>query len=114
MTGKNPFSAPRVKRKPVKRPEPSFIQLETMRSSFAAYNQNNFCRWLVDVFGAAKAFELANLYNVGTSKYWAGACVFWQLTSTAGSEPERSYSTIRKPANVCGNRPIMYSGFMRC
>ena len=82
MTGKNPFSRGRVTCKPVKRPEPSFIPLETMRASFAAYNQNNFCRWLVDVFGAAKAFELANLYNVGTSKHWPGACVFWQVDDT--------------------------------
>ncbi|MDT9546723.1 MAG: DUF6371 domain-containing protein [Chlorobium phaeovibrioides] len=68
-----------MKRKPVKQPEPSFIPFETMRASFAAYDQNHFCRWLCGVFGEEKAFELANLYNVGTSKHWPGACVFWQI-----------------------------------
>ena len=79
MTGKNPFSRGRVTRKPVKKPEPVYIPLETMNASFVAYERNNFAAWLCGVFGEEKAFELANSYNIGTSKHWPGACVFWQI-----------------------------------
>jgi hypothetical protein len=62
-----------------KEPETSFISPEIMQSTFACYERNNFCRWLVGVFGESKALEIALAYRVGTSKYWPGACVFWQI-----------------------------------
>ncbi len=79
MTGKNPFSSARRKREPIKKPEPVYIPPETMQASFAAFERNNFAAWLCGVFGEEKAFELANRYNLGSSKHWYGACVFWQV-----------------------------------
>jgi hypothetical protein len=71
-----------VRREPKPKPEPSFIPNEVMQASFTAYERNNFCRWLCQVFGDSKALELALAYLVGTSKHWPGACVFWQIDDT--------------------------------
>ena len=82
LTGKNFFDIPKPARKPQIEPEPvqpSFIDIKIMQASMSRYNENNFCRWLVSVFGEDRAFELTAAYNIGTSKYWAGSCVFWQV-----------------------------------
>lgn len=75
--GLRPADADRPAPKP--KPEPSFIPDEIMRASFTAYDRNHFCRWLVRVFGEQQALQLSVAYRVGTSKYWPGACVFWQV-----------------------------------
>lgn len=77
--GINPAKVPSVHREPVPEPELSLISPEVMRATFAGYERNNFCRWLVDLFGEQKALELALAYRLGTSKHWPGACVFWQI-----------------------------------
>ncbi|MBV5304437.1 MAG: hypothetical protein JZU70_09610 [Chlorobium sp.] len=82
MTGKNTFSSVAIsarKREPVPEQEPSFIDVALMQASLIRYEQNNFCRWLCSVFGERKAFELTAAYQIGTSKHWKGATVFWQL-----------------------------------
>ena len=71
--------SPVVHREPVLEPEPSFISPEMMQTTFTGYERNNFCRWLTGVFGESRAFELTLAYRLGTSKYWPGACVFWQI-----------------------------------
>ena len=81
-TGKNLFSSvliPAGKREPVPVQEPSFIDAALMQASLSRYEQNNFCRWLHGVFGGRKAFELVAAYQIGTSKFWPGSCVFWQI-----------------------------------
>ncbi len=82
MTGKNPLSSVAIsarKREIAPEQEPSFIDDDIMRSSMSGYNQNNFCRWLCSVFGESRAFDLTAAYQIGTSKYWPGASVFWQI-----------------------------------
>jgi len=82
MTGKNPFDIPKPARKPQSEPEPvepSSIDTKIMQASLSRYNENNFCRWLVSVFGEQKAFDLTAAYHIGTSKHWPGSCVFWQV-----------------------------------
>ena len=82
LSGKNPFTAPKPARKPQSEPEPvqpSFIDIKIMQAGMSRYNENNFCRWLVSVFGENQALELTSMYKIGTSKYWAGSCVFWQI-----------------------------------
>ena len=84
MTGKNPFDIPKPARKPQIEPEPvqpSSIDTKIMQASLSRYNENNFCRWLVSVFGEDRAFELTARYKIGTSKHWPGSCVFWQIDS---------------------------------
>lgn len=82
LTGKNPFSSvsiPARKREPEPEPEPSFIDAALLQASLRNYEQNNYCRWLHGVFGGRKAFELTAAYLIGTSKYWPGSTVFWQI-----------------------------------
>ena len=59
--------------------KPSFIDFDTFRASLAGHRQNNFVRFLVGLFGADIARQLVERYYIGTSKYWDGACVFWQI-----------------------------------
>jgi len=62
-----------------------YLPRNTMEASLRAYNQNNFVRYLVKLFGQQKALELAQAYNLGTSKRWKNAgglsVVFWQVDS---------------------------------
>jgi hypothetical protein len=67
-----------VRREPRPEPEPSFIPDDLANQSLTAYERNDFCRWLVRVFGEETAFRLADMYHIGTSKYYSGACIFWQ------------------------------------
>jgi hypothetical protein len=75
--GMNPPKATGAHRVPMA--EPSYMEAELMQASFTGYERNNFCRWLVGVFGEAKALELAIAYRLGTAQHWPGACVFWQI-----------------------------------
>jgi hypothetical protein len=80
--GSWPKSAPDVRRESKPEQEPSFITAEIAEQSLKGYQQNNFCLWLVRVFGEETAFRLADAYHVGTSKHWPGACIFWQQDIT--------------------------------
>jgi len=57
---------------------PDFIPDETMRLSFRHYQQNNFVQWLIQLIGI-DAEAAVNRYQIGTSKHWPGATVFWQI-----------------------------------
>ena len=46
--------------------------------SLSHYDKNNFVKYLHSLFGEKKTKELIKKYNVGTSKHWDGATVFWQ------------------------------------
>ena len=84
--GTIPASAPKLARAPQKEPVPvqsSFVDAKIAQASLSRYNENNLCRWLCSVFGEQKAFELTVAYKIGTSKYWAGSCVFWQIDRDA-------------------------------
>ena len=44
-----------------------------------AYIHNNFILFLAAIFGWENALQAAERYNIGTSKHWHGATVFWQV-----------------------------------
>jgi hypothetical protein len=44
-----------------------------------AYIHNNFILFLANIFGWEWALQAAERYNIGTSKHWPGANVFWQV-----------------------------------
>lgn len=44
-----------------------------------AYINNNFIVFLARMFGWETALQAAEHYNIGTSKHWHGATVFWQV-----------------------------------
>lgn len=67
----------RVKPKP--KPKTSFINVEVMRKSTTSKSPNYFIDYLASLWDLETAFYLADKYNIGTSKHWQGATVFWQV-----------------------------------
>ena len=58
--------------------EISYIDIEIMKKSIAPKESNFFIDYLVSLWDLETASFLAEKYNIGTSKYWNGATVFWQ------------------------------------
>lgn len=65
--------------KPKSKPKTSFINVEVMHKSKASKRPNYFIDYLVSLFDKNTAYYLAGKYNIGTSKHWQGATVFWQV-----------------------------------
>ncbi|MCK4661989.1 MAG: hypothetical protein KAT68_03945 [Bacteroidales bacterium] len=57
----------------------SFIPVEVLKQSRTEYEKNNFVQWLISLFGIDVTSELISRYHIGTSKYWDGATIFWQI-----------------------------------
>lgn len=57
----------------------SFLPDSLLRPSMRNYNRNNLFLFLESVYGSDVALELFGKYNVGTSKHWPGATIFWQM-----------------------------------
>jgi len=57
----------------------SFIPVETFQASLKAHHRNNFVQFLIEKFGVEVSNELIGRYFIGSSKYWDGATVFWQI-----------------------------------
>jgi hypothetical protein len=57
----------------------SLIPESLFKATLRSYGSNTFCTYLRSLFGEEKARELITLYNIGTSKHWNGATVFWQI-----------------------------------
>ena len=62
---------------------PVFIPPDVLRGSLGAYERNALARLLRQHFGVTVADELLARFQVGTSGFWPGACVFW-LVDEAG------------------------------
>ncbi|PRY09036.1 hypothetical protein CLV24_11987 [Pontibacter ummariensis] len=64
-------------------PKPaSTIDPSVFRASLSGYASNRFTVYLADHFGYDIASQLIERYFIGTSKYWDGATVFWQIDNT--------------------------------
>lgn len=57
----------------------SFIDPAVYKASLKGYDDNCLVSYLVRLFGYNKTDELTHKYSIGTSKYWNGATVFWQI-----------------------------------
>ncbi len=68
---------PRIQRKTPLRP--SYIDTDTLTATLKDYEANKFVAYLKGLFGNADANELISKYYIGSSRHWAGACVFWQI-----------------------------------
>ena len=65
--------------KPKSKPKTSFLNTEIMHKSKAGKSTNHFIDFLASIWDYDTAYYLAEKYNVGTSKHWDGATVFWQV-----------------------------------
>jgi hypothetical protein len=57
----------------------SFIAVQVFKASLKNLDENNFVKFLVDLFGVEVANQVVGKYFIGTSKHWNGATVFWQI-----------------------------------
>ncbi len=58
---------------------PSYISPEILKASLQEYDKNNFITYLHTFLDNSTVRELVKKFRVGTSKYWPGATVFWQI-----------------------------------
>lgn len=56
-----------------------YISPDVFKASLKNYDSNNFVIFLFDLFGINVTNQLIAQYFIGTSKYWNGATVFWQI-----------------------------------
>jgi hypothetical protein len=57
----------------------SVIPEEFLLKSLTKYSQNNFVSFLDRKFGSEVTHQLIQRFYIGTSQYWDGATVFWQI-----------------------------------
>ncbi len=56
-----------------------YIGFDYVNDSFRNFYQNNFVCYLIKRFGLDVADTLVGRYRIGSSSYWHGATIFWQL-----------------------------------
>ena len=59
----------------------SLISNDMLKKSLAGYETNNLVTFLINLFGENVTSELISKYFIGSSRYWQGATVFWQIDS---------------------------------
>jgi len=57
----------------------SYIDYSLFEASLDNYENNTFIEYLVSLFGIETTIQLISKYYIGTSKYWNGATIFWQI-----------------------------------
>lgn len=79
----NSHLMPTYKPQPFKPQQPAkkmyTIPIEQLDATLTKYDNNNFALMLLDLFGYHEAVNLLKHYEIGTSKKWNGATIFWQI-----------------------------------
>lgn len=57
----------------------SYIPISSLKDSLCNYKENYFIQFLVTLFGNEITNDLISKYLIGTSSYWQGSTVFWQI-----------------------------------
>ncbi|MDR8394074.1 DUF6371 domain-containing protein [Aliifodinibius sp. S!AR15-10] len=61
-------------------PKPTdYISQKYFRASLKGYKRNKFVQFLRSLFDIDTVRNLIDTYNIGTSRHWEGATVFWQI-----------------------------------
>jgi hypothetical protein len=76
-----PISKPTMPAKPLVKLA-SYIDIAFFQASLKQFQYNNLILFLINRFGIETTKELIKKYCIGTSKYWEGASVFWQIDTT--------------------------------
>lgn len=69
--------------KPSNTPPPTFISRDVFNQSLKKYDENNFVSFLHTLFVPFIVEMLIEKYHIGTSKYYPGGCIFWQIDDVA-------------------------------
>lgn len=72
------WSGPRRQSRPEAEPA-SNIPFELFQRSLANYAENHLVQYLISLFGSETTLSLIEQFYIGTSKYWRGATIFWQI-----------------------------------
>ena len=59
--------------------EPYYFSMELVAQTEGHYQRNNLYLFLEERLGTEAALQLTKKYHAGTSRYWDGATVFWQV-----------------------------------
>lgn len=73
-----PKSLEKAKEKPR---EAVTIPYEIFKQSLKGYESNSFVQYLNGLLGEAITKEMINRFQIGTSKFWEGATVFWLINT---------------------------------
>jgi len=57
----------------------SYIEVDAFKASLSLYSENHFVKYLTDLFTPNITQQVIERYFIGTSKYWPGATIFWQI-----------------------------------
>ena len=79
---RNAMAANRLVRRGAGAPAPATVRCiptDVYTATLGSYKRNNLVQMLRGHFGRGVADELLRQFQVGTSAYWPGACVFWLL-----------------------------------
>lgn len=63
----------------VKEVSQSYHDFKLVKLCCRNYQSNNFIKFLVTIFSIDEVREVASKYLIGTSKFWEGATIFWQI-----------------------------------
>jgi hypothetical protein len=63
----------------IKEVRQSYHDSNLVKNSCRNYQSNNFMRFLATIFSIDEVIEVASKYFIGTSKFWDGATIFWQI-----------------------------------
>ena len=75
-----PARQPQQLSSPPSVPDPEYyLPDEVFRPTIGHYERNQFARLLDQQFGPSVASGLLQQFQIGTSAYWPGACVFWLI-----------------------------------
>lgn len=74
----NKFKPNKPIAKPIIKPF-SKINSAAFIGSLKHYDLNNFVDYLSNKVGHDQTMQAVNMYNIGTSKFWSGSTVFWQM-----------------------------------
>ncbi|MDR2806526.1 MAG: toprim domain-containing protein [Dysgonamonadaceae bacterium] len=73
----------KIQPSPTHRPKPevhpSYIDANVFKKSLQGYENNRLIQYLCRIVGDEATKEAIRRYFIGTSKYWGGATVFWQV-----------------------------------
>jgi hypothetical protein len=70
---------------PAPPPQPiSYIESDVFRASLAGYENNRFVMWLRTILSEKQVQSIIETYLIGSSNYFAGAVVFWQVDAAGG------------------------------
>lgn len=61
---------------------PDFIDPLLVKQSLKKYCNNNFAKFLHKHFAKGEVENCIARFNIGTSKHWEGATIFWQINQT--------------------------------